>query len=195
MPIEINDTALHRILARATDYSGNKNWEDITINSPLATGNLPNDTAPLKDKKNRFAFVEPTFTNAAYSANHFYAFYGLYEHTTNEGEKITTNLDMLTAGVPQEPDREYFSNFTKHVKDFVLNATVSIIRDEEAHYGYIFRADGSNAYDTLFLLHDEYVSDEGYNNYKRFVSNGGTIVFLDGNVFYAQVSMISRCVR
>ena len=94
---------------------------------------------------------------------------------------------MLTAPVPQEPDREYFSNFTKHVKDFVSNASVSIIRDEDAHHGYIFRPDGSNAYDTLFLLHDEYVSDEGYNNYKRFVSNGGTIVFLDGNVFYAQV--------
>ena len=64
VPIEINDTAPHRILARATDYSGNKNWEDITINSPLAIGNLPNETAIVKDKKNRFAFVEPTFTNA-----------------------------------------------------------------------------------------------------------------------------------
>ena len=187
VPIEINDTNPHRILARATDYSGNKNWEDITINSPLALGNHPNDTAPIKDKKFRFAFVEPTFTNAAYSANHFYAWYDLYEGSTNVGDKTTTNLDMLTAPVPQEPDREYFSNFTKHVKDFVSNACVSIIRDEDAHHGYIFRPDGSNAYDTLFLLHDEYVSDEGYNNYKRFVSNGGTIVFLDGNMFYAQV--------
>ena len=187
VPIEINDTAPHRILARATDYSRNENWEDITINSPQGMGNLPNDTAPLKDKKFRFAFVEPTFTNAAYSANHFYAWYDLYEGSTDVGDKTTTNLDMLTAPVPQEPDREYFSNFTKHVKDFVSNASVSIIRDEDAHHGYIFRPDGSNAYDTLFLLHDEYVSDEGYNNYKRFVSNGGTIVFLDGNVFYAQV--------
>ncbi|HEY7109689.1 MAG TPA: N,N-dimethylformamidase beta subunit family domain-containing protein [Nitrososphaeraceae archaeon] len=187
VPIEINDTNPHRILARATDYSGNRNWDDITINSPIAVGNLPNETAIVKDKKNRFAFVEPTFTNAAYSANHFYAWYDLYEGSTDVGDKITTNLDMLTAPVPQEPDRGYFSNFTQHVKDFVSNASVSIIRDEDAHKGYIFGADGSNSYDTLFLLHDEYVSDEGYNNYKRFVSNGGTIVFLDGNMFYAQV--------
>ena len=187
VPIEINDTAPHRILARATDNSGNKNWEDITINSPLAMGTSPPETVPVKDMKNRFAFVEPTFTNAAYSANHFYAFYNIYEHTTAEGEKVTTDLDMLTARVPFDPDRDYFLNFTEHVKEFVPNATVSIIRDEDVHHGYIFRPDGSNAYDTLFLLHDEYVSDEGYNNFKRFVSNGGTIVFLDGNVFYAQV--------
>jgi plastocyanin len=73
------------------------------------------------------------------------------------------------------------------VSDFVPNADVDIIRDEDMHNGYIFGPDGSNAYDVIFLLHDEYVSDEGYNNLKRFVSNGGTIVFLDGNVFYAQV--------
>ena len=76
-------------------------------------GNLPPETAPVKDKKNRFAFVEPTFTNAAYSANHFYAWYGLYERSTDVGDKTTTNLEMLTAGVPMEPDREYFSNFTR----------------------------------------------------------------------------------
>jgi plastocyanin len=186
VPIDINDTAPHRILARATDYSGNQNWEDITINSPIGLGTLPPETAPVMDKKNRIAFVEPTFTNAAYSANHFYAWYGLYERSTVVGDKTTTNLDMLTASVPMEPETD-ISNFTEHVKEFVANATVSIIRDEDAHNGYIFRPDGSNAYDTLFLLHDEYVTEDGYNNFKRFVSNGGTIVFLDGNVFYAQV--------
>ena len=123
----------------------------------------------------------------AYSPNHFYAFYGLYERSTALGDNRTTNLDMLTAEIPMERDREFFSNFVEHVKEFVANATVTIIRDEDVHHGYIFRSDGSNAYDTLFLLHDEYVSDEGYNNYKRFVSNGGTIVFLNGNMFYAQV--------
>ena len=192
VPIEINDTAPHRILARAIDHSGNKNWEDITINSPLRMGTLPPETAPVKDKKNKFAFVEPTFTSAAYSANHFYAFYNIYEHSTAEGEKVNTDLDMLTAGVPFEADRDYFSNFTEHVKEFVPNATVSIIRDEDVHHGYIFRPDGNNAYDTLFLLHNEYVSDEEYNNFKHFVSNGGTIVFLDGNVFYGQVRYDSK---
>ena len=122
-----------------------------------------------------------------YSPNQFYAFYGLYERSTALGDNRTTNLDMLTAEIPMERDREFFLNFVEHVKEFVANATVTIIRDEDVHHGYIFRPDGSNAYDTLFLLHDEYVSDEGYNNYKRFVSNGGTIVFLNGNMFYAQV--------
>src|SRR4029078_979757 len=51
VPIEVNDTDPHRILARAAENSGNQNWEDITIISPISIGNHPNDTAPIKDKK------------------------------------------------------------------------------------------------------------------------------------------------
>jgi plastocyanin len=185
--IKVDDTQPHRIQARATDNSGNQNWDDITINTPLVIGKFFPAVAAVNGEENRVAFVEPTFTNAAYSDDHFYAFYGLWERATDEGDKVTMNVDKLTAGVPQEPDREYFLNFTKHVNEFDPNANVSIIRDEDVHNGYIFGPDGSNAYDVLFLLHDEYVSDQGYNNFKRFVSNGGTIVFLDGNMFYAQV--------
>jgi hypothetical protein len=31
------------------------------------------------------------------------------------------------------------------------------------------------------------VTQQEYNNLKRFVSNGGTLIILDGNVFYAEV--------
>jgi plastocyanin len=185
--VNINDNKPHRIQARVTDNSGNQNWEDITINSPLGMGKSLTEIEPVKENETRIAFVESTFTSAAYSANHFYAFYDIHESATEEGDNVTENLDMLTAGVPQEVDREYFLNFTEHVSKFIPNADVEIIRDEDLHNGHIFGPDGSNLYDVLFLLHDEYVSDEGYNNLKRFVSDGGIIVFLDGNVFYAQV--------
>jgi plastocyanin len=184
--VNINDSKPHRIQARATDNSRNENWDDITINSLGMRKSLP-EIEPVKENETRIAFVESTFTSAAYSADHFYAFYGIHEAATEQGDNVTENLDMLTARVPQEVDREYFLNFTEQVSKFIPNADVEIIRDEDVHNGYIFGPDGSNLYDVLFLLHDEYVSNEGYNNYKRFVSDGGIIVFLDGNVFYAQV--------
>ena len=45
----------------------------------------------------------------------------------------------------------------------------------------------TNAYDILLLFHNEYVTQDEYNNLKQFVSKGGTIVFIDSNIFYAQV--------
>jgi N,N-dimethylformamidase beta subunit-like protein len=39
----------------------------------------------------------------------------------------------------------------------------------------------------LILFHDEYATQEMYDNYRRFVSNGGTILFIDANVFIAEV--------
>jgi hypothetical protein len=37
-------------------------------------------------------------------------------------------------------------------------------------------------------MHDEYVTQQQYDNLKRFVFNGGTLVFIDSNAFYAEVS-------
>ena len=62
------------------------------------------------------------------------------------------------------------------------------LTDEEVHQGKIFQADGSNAYDALLLFHNEYLSASEYNNLRHFVSNGGIIVFTEGNVLYAEVS-------
>jgi Na+/H+ antiporter NhaD/arsenite permease-like protein len=46
---------------------------------------------------------------------------------------------------------------------------------------------GINAYDVIILGHQEYVTQKEYYNLKRFVGNGGTMIVLDGNVFYAEV--------
>jgi hypothetical protein len=45
-----------------------------------------------------------------------------------------------------------------------------------------------NAYDILFLFHQEYVTQLEYSNLKKFVANGGTIVFNDGNIFTVDVN-------
>ncbi len=40
----------------------------------------------------------------------------------------------------------------------------------------------------MILGHQEYVTQQEYDNFKKFVYNGGTIIILDGNIFYAEVN-------
>jgi hypothetical protein len=54
--------------------------------------------------------------------------------------------------------------------------------------GHIFSKGGRNTYDVVVLGHQEYVTQQEYDNLEQFVHNGGTMIILDGNVFYAQVS-------
>jgi len=46
---------------------------------------------------------------------------------------------------------------------------------------------GTNAYDVLILGHQEYVTQQEYDNLKRFVSDGGTMSTMEGNVLYGGV--------
>jgi len=46
---------------------------------------------------------------------------------------------------------------------------------------------GTIKYDSILLGHNEYVSQSEYSNLRQFVANGGILILLDGNVFYAEV--------
>ena len=65
---------------------------------------------------------------------------------------------------------------------------ISILTDADADNGSsLFFVNGTNKYDILILGHQEYVTQQEYDNLKRFVANGGTMILMDGNVFYAEV--------
>jgi hypothetical protein len=65
---------------------------------------------------------------------------------------------------------------------------IANITDKEVHEGKIFDSAGNNAYDVLFLFHQEYVTQQEYDNLKKFVvQNGGTIVFNTANTFTVEV--------
>jgi hypothetical protein len=110
-------------------------------------------------------------------------------------------LSNVTALIPIGNEFRFWIPFINHVKKDVPNATVTVMRDEDVDDGHIFYADGgnktrayadnktnaTNAYDVLLLFHNEYATQKEYDNLRQFVKNGGTIVFIDANVFYAEV--------
>ncbi|MEJ2261758.1 MAG: hypothetical protein P8X83_08965, partial [Nitrosopumilaceae archaeon] len=134
----------------------------------------------------KIAFVEPTFTNAAYNLDSFYFFYSKYYFTPVEQE-ITTDLDLLTGDIPLEYEIDYFQNIFNRVNQTLPNSFVAVIGDEEIHNGMIFEKEGNNLYDVLIFLHSEYVTQQYYNNMIDFLKNGGSVIFLNGNMFYAEI--------
>jgi poly(beta-D-mannuronate) C5 epimerase len=175
------------------------------IQSVFATSSIGTNTetgSKIENHDKRIAFVEPTFTYAAYRNGSFYNFYDKYspqiQHSSNLS--VTNDLNLIrNIPIPHQPFlyfinptyttipyKGYFDVLYQHVKK--NSPIITNISDADIHQGKIFQADGSNAYDVLFLFHNEYVTQSEYNNLKRFISNGGTIVFNQSNILFAEVS-------
>jgi hypothetical protein len=203
--LDLNTTGSHRILAKATDNSGRENWDEVILNvvAPVnSTGQSEEFSSTLQDRmdssillpsdqlpptKKMIAFVDPTFTDAAYTVDGFYDFYFKYNDVP-KGVNVTTDLNFMTAQLPEELDRGYIAPLVEAIINSHPDAEISILRDQDVHNGALLSEDGSNAYDALILLHQEYVTQENYNSFKNFAKNGGTIIFLDPNIFYAEVT-------
>ena len=117
------------------------------------------------------------------------------------GKNVTADLDLLNASipkhlfrgqvpgfkVPRDDFRDYSNVFATNVKKFAPNASLFNITDGDIDGGVLFDDKGRNMFDSLFLFHNEYVTQTEYTSLKKFVYNGGTLVAIDGNIFYAQV--------
>jgi len=183
IPLNIPDDQPYRILVHAYDYSGNEEWDETMVNTERSK-TYPQALADESEIK--IAFVEPTFTNAAYNLDSFYFFYSKYYFTPAEQE-ITTDLDLLTGDIPLEYEIDYFQNIFNRVNQTLPNSFVAVIGDEEIHNGMIFEKEGNNLYDVLIFLHSEYVTQQYYDNMIDFLKNGGSVIFLNGNMFYAEI--------
>src|SRR5215216_1792410 len=126
---------------------------------------------------------------------------GIYQMRQQISTNITTDLNLLTVKVPDKTYLTYRDdpsdtpripsqqNYYEKLRELVeqkassfssqyLAIDIEDITDKEVHEGDIFDSDGNNAYDILFLFHQEYVTQAEYDNLKKFVvQNGGTIVF------------------
>ncbi|HEY6882433.1 MAG TPA: N,N-dimethylformamidase beta subunit family domain-containing protein [Nitrososphaeraceae archaeon] len=67
-------------------------------------------------------------------------------------------------------------------------ANITVLTDADVDNDLIFTKNRpANAYDIIILGHQEYVTQKEYDNLRKFVTNGGTMIILDGNVFFAEV--------
>jgi len=173
-------------------------FDDIFIDPVYAQNNYSNESK-------RIALIENTFTYAAYQNGSFYNFYELYspEMFTRTGIGLNTtvndNLHLLEdRPIPHGPFPYYlypeytdipYIEYAYLIGDLIKknNQSIDNLTDSDVDQGKIFLEDGTNAYDVLFLFHNEYVTQSEYNNLKKFVKNGGTIVFTEANVLYAEV--------
>jgi N,N-dimethylformamidase beta subunit-like, C-terminal len=176
--------------------------------SQLTTTIGDNDanTSSRLGKGVRIALVEPTFTAAAYN-NSFYVFYQKYSHVPAD-ENITSDLNLLSNKVTEyptiTPTTKVHSAFAmlsliNNLKLIGPDSNITVLTDADVDNASIFENNAhgivdtsSNRYDVIMLGHQEYVTQKEYDNLKNFVSNGGTMILLDGNVFYAQVRLDSN---
>jgi N,N-dimethylformamidase beta subunit-like protein len=132
------------------------------------------------------AFILPTFTWTAYN-NSFYSFYKMYQASIKPGVNITHNLNLLSSKVIQAKSDKETSYLTKHLALLFPSFHVSILSDADVDTHSLFSTNGTNRYDAVILGHQEYVTQQEYNTLKKFVANGGTMILLDSNTFYALV--------
>src|SRR2546428_4299442 len=166
--------------------------DTVNLAANLTLVDKSNESSALR-LKSRIAFVEPTFTEAAYTRA-FYDFYHKY-YSIPKDVKIAADLDKLTAHLGQltnsivvDRDRANMTIFSNEVKRILPNATITNIQDKDVYEGRLFLNNDSNAFDVIILFHEEYVTQKMYDDYKRFVSNGGTILFIDSDFFHAEVN-------
>jgi hypothetical protein len=132
------------------------------------------------------ALIKPTFTAAAYD-NAFYMFYPKYANTSRNAN-ITTDLNLLSNKVINQSTSAFaMLDLLSNIRWVTSESNVTVLTDPDVDAGNIFMQNGSNIYDVVILGHQEYVTQQEYDNLKQFVANGGTMIILDGNVFYAQV--------
>lgn len=165
-------------------------------NKRLSLHELPEnqdlDRSSLLASESRIGFVLPTFTMAAYGENAFYAFFKTYAQV-KENEFVTSDIGSLSS-ILLNSEESFNHNKAfglHHLRDYTSSllpkAHLTYLADQDIHHGFIFAPDNSNLYDILILGHSEYVTQEEYNNFKKFVENGGTIILFDANTFYTEI--------
>jgi hypothetical protein len=155
----------------------------------------------------KIALINPSFTSAAYN-NSYYNFYEKYANTPSR-VNVTSDPNLLSSGVSSNQKELSSASgmvyLLKNIKWLTSQSNITLLTDANVDNGNIFnknnnsssnlsdvsnsssRNSSSNAYDLIILGHQEYVTQQEYDNLKHFVSNGGTMIILDGNVFYTEV--------
>ena len=204
---ENKQTISHKlgVTSHRSTASGNSNRKKSGNNIPIknlkASNNLVGSSnthsSSVSNMRVNIALIMPTFTAAAYD-NAFYKFYFLFIHRPAR-TNVTTHLDLLSNKIPKQltPSSSSASTMSflpRHLKMSFPKSSINVLTDADVDSGSIFVKKGitnnninNNKYDVIVIGHQEYVTQREYDNLKQFVANGGTLIVLDGNVFYAEV--------
>ena len=141
------------------------------------------------ENSTKIAIVSPTFTSAAYDS--FYDFFRKHIKV-KAGQNITSDLNLLFSKVTNKTKISSSSSnaiayMYGHLMMLYPHIDVEIIKDQDVHFGKVFNKNKENLYDILILFHNEYVTQNEYDNLKKYVSNGGKIIFTTSNALYAEV--------
>ena len=193
------DVFLKRITTVSQATKNTRNTVDVSqnVNKYFAGNGTKSVFIP------RIALVRPTFTAAAYD-NAFYIFYRLNANATL-GDNITKHIGLLSNALLNKTISDTASSVSSqdaiqylvgHLKWLMPKSSITVLADQDVHDGYIFKKEdqnrggsinNSNLYDIIILGNQEYVTQNEYDNLRQFVKNGGTLIILDGNIFYAEV--------
>ena len=194
-------TARPPLNANSTYYMFTKNRSEVST---------PENNSHTNEygKGIKIALINPSFTSAAYN-NSYYNFYEKYANTPSR-VNVTSDPNLLSSGVSSNQKELSSASgmvyLLKNIKWLTSQSNITLLTDANVDNGNIFnknnnssssnlsdvsnsssRHSSSNAYDLIILGHQEYVTQQEYDNLKHFVSNGGTMIILDGNVFYTEV--------
>jgi hypothetical protein len=197
--VNLTKTATTGSNASSSLIANNTSYVFSRDRSELTTPENNTHTGEFGDGVN-IALIKPTFTAAAYN-DAFYVFYKTYANV-QAGSNITTDLNLLTSKTISSKTTGTINSvfamlqLVKNLKWITQGSNITILTDADVDNGsMIFNNNqnknngnnNNNAYDIIILGHQEYVTQKEYNNLKKFVANGGTMIILDGNVFYAEV--------
>jgi N,N-dimethylformamidase beta subunit-like protein len=169
----------------------NKN-QIANLEGNINSYNKNSNIGGILHKDINIALVAPTFTAAAYDNNSFYTFYKL-NINTSVGTNVTSNLNLFYHKITNHDVLRasiVMLSLIDNLKLINPNSHITILTDADVDNGSLFNNsnhNNNNIYDVAILGHQEYVTQQEYDNMKRFVTNGGTMILLDGNVFFAQV--------
>ena len=190
-------TARPPLNANSTYYTFTKNRSEVST---------PENNSHTNEygKGIKIALINPSFTSAAYN-NSYYNFYEKYANTPSR-VNVTSDPNLLSSGVSSNQKELSSASgmvyLLKNIKWLTSRSNITLLTDANVDNGNIFntnsssdvgnnssssRNNSSNAYDLIILGHQEYVTQQEYDNLKHFVANGGTMIILDGNVFYTEV--------
>lgn len=198
-------------LYTAVDVFSNESFVKATMSDNLFNESRYSNQTFKDNSESKIALVENKFTYAAYQNGSFYNFYSLYSPQLYGNSSsyldqnwtnfvVKKNLDFLTdRPIPDGPFRYYsYPQYLTIPYKFWYDYTYETLKNYSSHItnltdmdvdrGKIFLSNGSNAFDVLFLFHNEYVTQTEYDNLKKFVGNGGTLVFTQANALFAQTS-------